>query len=244
MIVNKRKLKILIERLLKEQTVERAESTTPQEEISRLITIITPFSPTSILKKIIQATDQINNSKEKQISFLLKEMFSGSKQTKAIFGPLLLFSAIFNGYMYLPRLIERSVEQLNTVEGLLEELRHLYRRPLELRDIAEKPGATLITENRWGRDKIVTYIASIMEIPEGRELFGKLTASEYRDLRGFRQQGPILAQSFVNAIQKKRKTIKEEAAKSVKEKLIEKIKSGDVPEEKVRELADLLSQTS
>ena len=195
----------------------------------------------SLLKLIINANP---NNEENEIGLILKEILTRVKQVSPFFGPLFLFTAVFKAFMYLPDLMDRSINQLESVEGILEKKNQLLRRPIEPGDIAREPGVTLYTENKWGREEMIAYIASIMEVPEGRKLFGKLVASEYRGLDGLRKQGPIISQDFAIAIQKKRKTIKEEVAKSVKEKLIEKVKSGDVPEETVKKLTELLSQLS
>ena len=156
---------------------------------------------------------------------------------------MIVLASVWGAYAYLPKMIQKSIDQLSTVEGILKAMKGLKKRPLKLADIASNPGQALISKS-WSRKEMVDYIASVMEVDEGRRLYTHLIADEYRDLNGIRTEGPVIGKDFSSAILKRRKSIKLEAAEKIKEQLIANIKKGALSKEEVKKLAKLLSKVA
>ena len=257
MKIKRRNLNRLIVEMINEVDVERAGTITGADALGPLLTILGGLSPSRVLKFVLKGAGGATSGAavdgtvgaaaeggvEATTSTLLKKALTGIKVVGSFAAPMIVLSAVWGAYAYLPKMIQKSIDQLNTVEGILKTMKGLKKRPLKLTDITNNPGQTLISKS-WSQKEMVDYIASVMEVDEGRRLYTHLIADEYRDLNGIRTEGPVIGKDFSSAILKRRKSIKLEAAEKIKEQLIANIKKGVLSKEEVKKLAKLLSKVA
>jgi hypothetical protein len=164
--------------------------------------------------------------------------------TFKIAGTFLGVYGVFQAFTYLPELFQEGVETIRKIEGWLMYARQRFEEPVSLDRIKRNPSNSPREPKSWSRDQMVDYIAGHMESPAGRALFGSLVASKYEDTNGVQRQGPIIDQKFADAIQLRRKSIKEEAGEDLKKALLAKIKSGKISEENLDRLISGLTSKS
>jgi len=256
MKITRKSLRRLIFEMLDEVEVKRAGTVSGFQETGKLLSVLGALQATELLTLLLQgAGSEITGSggKPGAAAIMKKALLQKAKNSASSLirtagrtaAPVFLAIAVWDAFNYLPNMLQKSLEQLDTVEGVLKELKRLSPDPgpIKLTDIARTPGKTLIAKS-WSRYEMVDYLAASMETPEGRSLYSELIANEYTDLRGKKSKGPIIDQDFSTAILKRRETIKSEAAEKIKEKLIANIKEGALSEEESRQLASQLSKTA
>jgi hypothetical protein len=258
MKITRKNLRHLIFEMLDEVEVKRAGTTSGLEATTKLLGILGAELPAQLLNVLLTAPEagitaaMAGGAKGTAAELMKKALMQ--KASKSVWplirgagkmvGPVFLLAAVWEGFTYLPSMLQKSIEQLETVEGILKQLRSLRRTagndtPLKLTDIADKPGNTLIVKT-WSREEIVDYLAAVMEVQEGMQLYNELISKEYTDLDGKKIKGPLVGEDFSNAILKRRESIKAEAAEKIKSRLIANIKAGALSEEESRQLHQYL----
>ena len=229
--------------MLDEVEVKRAGTVSGFQETGKLLGVLGALQATELLTLLLQgAGGEITGAGNKPAAatimrkaLLQKAKASASgliRKAGRFAGPAFLAVAVWDAFNYLPDMLQKSLEQLATVEGILKQLKSLNPDPgpIKLTDISRTPGKTLIAKT-WSRYEMVDYLAASMETQEGRALYSELIANEYTDLRGKKSKGPLIDQDFSTAILKRRETIKSEAAEKIKARLIANIKAGALSEE-------------
>ena len=239
--------------MLDEVEVKRAGTISGLEETGKLLSVLGTFQAASLLSVLLTASGGEITAVQKQdpagAATLMKKALMQKASTSAstlirntgrLAGPVFMIAAVWGAFNYLPNMLQKSIEQLDTVEGILKQLRRLRRQsgndtPIKLTDITNKPGKTLIAKS-WSRKEIVDYFAAVMETQEGKQLYLEVISEEYTDLDGKKRKGPLVGKDFSTAILKRRKSIKSEAAKKIKSRLIANIKAGALSEEESSQL--------
>ena len=247
--------------MINEVEVKRAGTISGADSVGPLLTVLGGLQASVVLSLVLKgaggsasgsalggAAGAAKGGFKEEASALLKKVLVGTKVIGRLAGPMFLVAAVWGAFNYLPDLMQKSLEQLDTVEGILKALRRLRSTagndsPLKLTDITDKPGKTLISKS-WSRKEMVDYIASVMELKEGKRLYSELIAEKYIDLNGKKQQGPLIGKDFSTAILKRRKSIKLEAAEKIKAQLLVKIKEGALSEEETKKLTASLSKVA
>jgi hypothetical protein len=271
MKITRRELKHLVVEMLGEAEVKRAGTVSGATETAKLLALLGSFQGSKLLAIAMGGTGgaaagaasggtygrgvqaEIGGAEGTASTLLKKTLlqkgsesaFKVAKTAASFAGPLLLVAAVWGAFNFLPNMLQKSIEQLDTVEGVLKKLRALRRTggkdtPLKLTDIARNPGKTLVVKS-WSRYEMVDYLAAVMDTQEGKRLYLELISEEYTDLNGKKRKGPLIDKDFTTAILKRRKTIKTEAAEKMKNQLIANVKKGALSEEEAKKLKDALS---
>lgn len=243
--------------MLDEVEVKRAGTISGLEETGKLLSVLGAFQAAPLLSVLITASGGLSKTAENNAtgveSLMKKALMQKASSPYAstlirnigsLAGPVFMLAAVWGAFNYLPNMLQKSIEQLETVEGILKQLRRVRRdsgndTPIKLTDIANKPGKTLIVKS-WSRKEIVDYFAAVMETQEGKQLYLEVISEEYTDLDGKKRKGPLVGKDFSTAILKRRKSIKAEAAKKIKSRLIANIKAGALSKEESSQLRQYL----
>ena len=166
-------------------------------------------SANSIIEKLLEV-----NSNSLKIK-------SGLKLAGGFLGAFFLAKSIYDSFTYLPTLMQKSIDQMKTVEGILLTMRKLINRPLEVGDISTSKEKSPITGTVLTQKMVLDTIASsIASGQEGQSFYGKLLASQYTSLAGIPVNGPVISQDFATTIQKRRKELESETTKKIQDLLV------------------------
>lgn len=184
-----------------------------------------PFTPRALKMKVAQNAAY-------QTGFLIGGETLAASMSAAMAGTA-LFAAVAGTFLLLPTMIKFQIEQLDTVEGFLKNLRLTLGKPISPKDIVRhRWPSSRFTEQDWDGWDMVDYVAAYMETERGRNLYTRLIGGEFQH-NFLRRRGPIIDQGFANAIQRRRKTLKKDAKENIDKEVMDKAKelaSDNTPE--------------
>jgi len=178
----------------------------------------------SAIEHIDAATSQIVNRPSIQNRFIVNNgarvlRFLGADSAagafSAIAAPALFFLFVYNAFMFLPNMIQKQIETLDTIEGFLKnfkdqkdnlsDTRGEEHAPIEYSDLSDisDPSFPKFGNVQWDRGTLIDFIASRMNTREGKALYMKL------------QNDGIIGKSFASKILKRRDGIRQEGFESM-----------------------------
>ena len=255
MNVTRRQLNEIISNLLEapesETKVKRSDEISATGASADLSSYVADISGAALVSLVLVLGKAIATGKITEASkiVVLEKFFKaigGLGPLKAAAGAaglwLITLYGVWAAFTTLPNMMQNRINQLKTVEGMLLNMRKLKDAPLNPKDITTKSSdSETIIGVSFTRQKVIDYLASAIEYSDdGKGLYSKLIKGSHKNLDGYTVSGPVIDQDFAIAIQKRRKTIKEESGDNLKDKLVSSIKELTPKESKT--LMDLFTE--